>query len=1499
MLKLINNVIKKYVVSFIIINFLFVTPLLLTGQYHVLAQSDGPTFLNKAPSRDHTSSKSNLSTPNDSSKRLEDGSARTGVTTLASVALDGTAGNGYSGVVSTSTDGRYIGFVSIADNIVGEDTNLADDIFIRDMKTGTTNRVSVSSLGIQGNYDSIGVSISADGRFVAFSSRSDNLVEGDTTIWKDVFVHDMLTGKTERVSVSNDGVQGNDRSVNPIISADGRYVAFDSLASNLVAGDNNHSNDVFVHDLYTGATTRMSLRNDAQDQDTFIFPAFLQSMSADGRFLVFASANAHWIGYDNNYESDIFVFDRQAGYAERVSISSNGTQSDAGSNEASISADGRMVAFSSYATNLIDGESNHSGGIYVHDRQIGETKLVSVSSDGIPGNGGSSFPEISANGRYVSFISESNNLVAGDNNGIADVFIHDLQTGYTELISTSTSGIQVDGTLTSLAVSADGRYVTFTSNATTLINEDTHGYTQVFVRDRGSSTEITHLEITQVIQDESNNVALIANKPTFVRVYVDCQGNCTNITGKMEVWKNDDLVGVLSPENGSIIATHQDWIDQRTDLKKTLNYLIPLNWLTSGEITFTAIVNGTKLSETKTFVEAESLKIAYLKIMEISDSSSFLPSDENIITVDHLFRKLIPTNNIEYSALPGSESLEWVVPAVCTGISNMDDRNKCYKDDLIIQLNNKYKATYGDILFGWLPDVSQSALGGSGYSDPAWKQDGTGLGRVAFAQSSSNVLLRSRNITYGIGQLLGASPTGYENLCENVGSSLPKIQQWGFDGYDLHWLISDNFVLQDPNQVYDYMSFCDWGQNFWVSPATYNKTYDFGLKPVTVFPPFGEAQSYFLISGLVFTNDTVFLNPVWVISSTEPDILPNGTTYCLETWDIGLNLLTQSCFDLDFADFETGRLGVEAGFRTMILYSAEANRILLKKGETVIAERIISDNSPQINLTYPNGGELWDSNGNYTITWTASDLDGDNLIYDVEYSTDGIKWLPIGLNLSENSVIVNAGELPGSNNARIKVNATDGMNTVNDESDATFTVVKKVPKVTIFMPEEGGTVVYGESILLQGFASDLEDGNLPDSSLSWTSNLSGSLGYGSNVLVNLTPGEHTITLSTVDSDGNTASSQIIINVVQCFTLSLAHSGLGSDPIASPMNSAICPAGKFLEGELVQLGNAAPDENWRIEGWYGSSNDASTLSTNMLSIPNYDTTVYVKYSPIKYIISGSVTVPGVFLIFHIDYYDVYVVSDEYGEYSIPVPIGWSGTVTPSKEGYTFYPSKHNYTNVRWNQTNQNFSTQPVLTFTDVPFDYSVNLGGIDYSLYPYIQALYDAGYTAGCQSEPLSFCPDNTMTRAESSVFMLRGNFGVEYTPPSEPWDTFFDDWTDGPWAEKWAEGMWNEGMTAGCYTDPLRYCPWDQLSRVQAAVFGLRMKYGMDYAPPATDATLFDDMKDVNDWGTKWAEQAYLNGLLPACGERNEKPLFCPNDLVTRAWGAYMIVIAKDLPISP
>jgi hypothetical protein len=184
--------------------------------------------------------------------------------------------------------------------------------------------------------------------------------------------------------------------------------------------------------------------------------------------------------------------------------------------------------------------------------------------------------------------------------------------------------------------------------------------------------------------------------------------------------------------------------------------------------------------------------------------------------------------------------------------------------------------------------------------------------------------------------------------------------------------------------------------------------------------------------------------------------------------------------------------------------------------------------------------------------------------------------------------------------------------------------------------------------------------------------------------------------------------------------------------------------------------------------------------------------------------------------------------------------------------------------------------------------------VSHPYYSAIEILYANGYTAGCSTTPLNFCPNVSMSRAQSAVFMLRGNFGGGYVPVT-PTHFFKDNWKNSSWGEGWAESMFLEGLTAGCSASPLRFCPDDILTNVQMAVFGLRLKHGMNYTPPTATGTVFADLTDAGFWGTGWAEAAYAEGLIPACGMGGGKPLFCPNNLVTRGFGASVIVKAKDL----
>ena len=350
-----------------------------------------------------------------------------GTRARVSVSSAGVQGSSHSGQAVVSGDGRYVAFSSGASNLVVGDTNYSTDVFVFDRETGSTSRVSVFSDGSQANGYSDDPSISGDGRYVSFRSGASSLVSGDSNGRSDVFVHDRVSGATSRVSVSTAGVQASGDSSAPAVSGDGRYVAFESGASDLVSGDSNGRSDVFVHDRVSGATSRVSVSTaGVQASGDSSAPA----VSGDGRYVAFESGASDLVSGDSNGRSDVFVHDRVSGATSRVSVSTAGMQASGNSSAPAVSGDGRYVAYESGAPDLLAGDTNGAEDVFLHDRTAGTTSRLSVSTDGAQGTSDSSAPAIDDDGRSVAFQSNAANLVEGDTNGASDVFVHDAGSGH-------------------------------------------------------------------------------------------------------------------------------------------------------------------------------------------------------------------------------------------------------------------------------------------------------------------------------------------------------------------------------------------------------------------------------------------------------------------------------------------------------------------------------------------------------------------------------------------------------------------------------------------------------------------------------------------------------------------------------------------------------------------------------------------------------------------------------------------------------------------------------------------------------------------------------------------------------------------------------------------------------------------------------------------------------------------------------------------------------------
>lgn len=344
-------------------------------------------------------------------------------------------------------------------------------------------RGSVNALGLQGNGHSAYTrlywwgrpSLSKDGRYVAFCSEANNLVINDMNGQTDVFVKDTWTGQVRLVSVSSSGVQGNNESANPRLTPDGRFVVFTSLANNLVPGDTDGDYDVFVRDLVGQTTTRVSVSSGGPTNSN----GGEASITADGRYVAFSSI-ARLTADDSDNNADVYLRDTLLGFTTKVSVGLGGAESVGDCSWPVITPDGSRIAFHGVVQNLVQGDTNNRSDVFLWERSTGAITRISVSDNGTQANAESELPSISDNGRYVVFDSGASNLVAGDTSTY-DVFLRDTANSTTVKLTSAPNGVNANNHSYFAFLSGDGRYVTYQSDATNLVVGDTNGKMDVYV----------------------------------------------------------------------------------------------------------------------------------------------------------------------------------------------------------------------------------------------------------------------------------------------------------------------------------------------------------------------------------------------------------------------------------------------------------------------------------------------------------------------------------------------------------------------------------------------------------------------------------------------------------------------------------------------------------------------------------------------------------------------------------------------------------------------------------------------------------------------------------------------------------------------------------------------------------------------------------------------------------------------------------------------------------
>ncbi len=400
-----------------------------------------------------------------------------------------------------------------------------------------TERVSISSAGSEGDRVSTTPSINANGQIIVFASEATNLVDGDINSVQDIFIHDWLTGATERVSLSGQGQEANGISAWPEISADGLTVTFASTATNLVDGDTNGVEDVFVVDLQSGAVERVSLpasggqANAASSQPV---------ISGDGRFVVFVSAATNLVPGVTTEQAEIYLYDRLNVSLQWVSAPLNGSENDGLSEEPAISADGNWVAFSSTSTQLVPNDTLGRRDIFLWNRPSSALERVNVTQAGDEAQSSSYAPALSADGRFIVFRSHASNLVAGDTNYMGDIFLRDNLNGTLQRVNLSTTGEQAGGPSDEPAISADGRFIVFRSHATNLVPDDTNNSPDIFVRDLQGTTTRVSVDSYSGESNSSNYLPVISADGAAIAFYSEAD--------------NLDLVRVDANGTGDVFA---------------------------------------------------------------------------------------------------------------------------------------------------------------------------------------------------------------------------------------------------------------------------------------------------------------------------------------------------------------------------------------------------------------------------------------------------------------------------------------------------------------------------------------------------------------------------------------------------------------------------------------------------------------------------------------------------------------------------------------------------------------------------------------------------------------------------------------------------------------------------------------------------------------------------------------------------------------------------------